>query len=733
MSGRSGHQSASWMRKLRNALSRKKRVKEAFRKAQLLDSFEQAGLGYFWATDEAGNLTYLSETALKELDWRAEDVLNTPISNQFLPMAKDEGSGERPLSFLLSARNTISGHCVMPARQPFTVWWELAGQPHFDLSGNFTGYRGSARDVTVKVNEQMRRVSQVSNDPLTGLANRTHAAAILEKTLSAFRNTKQSCALMMVDLDRFKQVNETLGQGVGNELLKTAATRLLRVAGDRAEVARLGGDEFLVILPDVDDRGHLGDMGQRIISMLSQPYPIEGERAMVGASMGIAIAPYDGVEASELIAAAEMALYAAKGSGKGTYRFYSSELKEQARRSGQIEADLREAVERGELHMFYQPIVNARTHDLKCVEALIRWEHPKRGWISPGEFIPIAEESGLIRKIGTWALERVCLDAANWPEEIRAAINVSAVQFDDDDFVETAGDAIKRAGIDPARIELEITESVFVGDYDGTMEIFKKLKKLGVRLSLDDFGTGYSSLSYLRNAPFDKIKIDQSFVRGCTEPGNNNKAIIQAIVSLAQALEMDTVAEGIEALDELALVENCGATNLQGLLFSGAVSNDDLVSKLNSGSLTFEPTGPAKYRADRRTEFRRIGLIHDDHRYHVVLRNLSKSGALVEGLLNVPKDTDVVLDLGGGQLAVATVKRSKEYAQGLEFETPLISDGADGLCTRHRVSPYQIEAAGRPLAALPDDPYAAMRGPHSAEMRPRAFVEVEISSRDMAA
>ena len=532
MPGRRGQQPVSWLRKMRDVLSRKKRVAEAFGKAQLLDSFEQAGLGYFWATDELGNLTYLSETALKTLDWKAEEVINTPIGNQFLAMDEGEKSVERPLAFLLSARNSISGHRVKPARQPFPVWWELAGQPHFDLSGNFVGYRGSARDVTVSVNEQFRREKQVSNDPLTGLADRTHVAAEIEKTLRLFRNTKQSCALLMVDLDRFKQVNETLGQGVGNELLKHAAARLTRVAGDKAQVARLGGDEFLVVLPDIDDRGYLGDVGQRIISMLSQPYSIEGERPMVGASMGIAVAPYDGVEAEELVAAAEMALYAAKGSGKGTYRFYSSELKEQARRNGQIEADLREAVERGELHMFYQPIVNAQTHDLKCVEALIRWEHPKRGWISPGEFIPIAEDSGLIRKIGRWALERVCLDAANWPEEIRAAINVSAVQFDDDDFVEVADNAIKQSGIDPARIELEITESVFVGDYDGTMQIFKKLKKLGVRLSLDDFGTGYSSLSYLRNAPFDKIKIDQSFVRGCTEPGNNNKAIIQAISSI---------------------------------------------------------------------------------------------------------------------------------------------------------------------------------------------------------
>jgi len=249
---------------------------------------------------------------------------------------------------------------------------------------------------------------------------------------------------------------------------------------------------------------------------------------------------------------------------------------------------------------------------------------------------------------------------------------------------------------------------VFAADENLTREIFRNLKELGVRLALDDFGTGYSSLSYLRNAPFDKIKIDQSFVRGSTDAGNNNSAIISAIVGLADALGLETVAEGTETKDELALVKKRGASHVQGYIFSRPIAHEEALDRLSKGQLIYEPRGPERYRADRRSVLRKIGLIHDDHRYAVTLRNISKTGARIEGLLNVPIGTDVVLDLGDGQLAVATVRRSKRHSQGVEFETHLISDGADGLCTRYRVSPYEIEAAGRPLAALPRDAYGML-------------------------
>ena len=302
---------------------------------------------------------------------------------------------------------------------------------------------------------------------------------------------------------------------------------------------------------------------------------------------------------------------------------------------------------------------------------------------------------------------------------------MSAVQFAADDFVDIVKRTLINTGIEPSRVELEITESVFVGDMERALRLFHELKGLGVRLSLDDFGTGYSSLSYLRDAPFDKIKIDQSFVRGCTAEDNKNEAIIAAIVSLARALGMETVAEGVETKDELAAVTSEGVTNLQGMLFSRAVPSEDIVARLEAGEMQYVPRGPEKYRSERRTEFRKIGLIHGNDRYNVFLRNLSKSGAKVEGLLEVPIGTAVVLDLGGGQLAVACVRRSEGFSQGVEFETPLISDGADGLCTRHRVSPYQIEAAGKPLRALNDETVAAITGVMGSNTK--SFVEVEIT------
>ncbi|KUO53737.1 MAG: diguanylate phosphodiesterase [Sphingomonadales bacterium BRH_c3] len=704
------------------------------RRIELLDSFEQAGLGWFWASDAQGRLIYLSANAIERLGREPGELIGTLLSDLFVSDQDREGEGtERPLAFLLGARNSISQLPVKVIASKREPWWEIAGKPQFDKNGEFTGYRGSAKDISA-VRENQRDAARLAQyDPLTGLANRHRMHKRLDKTLTAYRNSKRACALIMLDLDRFKQVNDTLGHPAGDELLKQVAARLGQLLGDNVEIGRLGGDEFQIILPDLDDRGELGELAQRIIQMVSQPYSLSGSRAIIGTSVGIAVAPYDGIDAEELVKAADLALYAAKGGGRAQYRFFSSELKDGAKLRRQIEEDLRDAILRSELRMEYQPIVDASTHKVACLEALVRWPHPERGPISPTAFIPVAEDSGLIKELGEWVLRESCRQAVEWPVELRVAINVSAIQFSRADFPETVKRVIKQTGIAPERVELEITESVFMGDPEKVQRIFKRLKAVGVRLALDDFGTGYSSLSYLRKAPFDKIKIDQSFVRGSPQKGNNNSAIIAAIVSLAEALDMETVAEGIETKDELQLVKQRRATHLQGRIFSLSMGQEELIERLHTGELVYEPRGPEKYRSERRTEFRRIGLIHDDYRYHVVLRNLSKTGALIDGLIDVPTGTQVVLDLGGGQLAVATVTRSDGHSQGLEFETPLIRDGADGLCTRHRVSPYQIEAAGRPLAALPHDAYSAMTGLSKGGAGPKAFIEADITYRDVAA
>ncbi|HMO69674.1 MAG TPA: EAL domain-containing protein, partial [Novosphingobium sp.] len=353
--------------------------------------------------------------------------------------------------------------------------------------------------------------------------------------------------------------------------------------------------------------------------------------------------------------------------------------------------------------------------------------HPELGEVAPGIFIPIAEETHLIGPMGDWALRQACSDAALLPGNMRIAVNVSPAQFGNLNFPELVAQALSAADLHPDRLELELTELIFL-DLDRSVDdMFAALKRLGVRLALDDFGTGYSSLSYLRTAPFDKIKIDQSFIRGVTEPGSRNAAIIKAIVSLAESLDMNTTAEGIEAHDELELMRSLGVGQIQGFIFARPLPFAEVLDAVAAGEWLLEPDGPSKYRADRRTMLRKIGLIHEDYRYDVTMRNLSRTGCLIEGLLDVPLGTQFVVDFGEGQLAVAAVRRSAGSMQGLEFELPLVDDGAGGLCTRNRISPYLLAAAGMPFAALPPGQYPMPTAPGAISL-PK-FAEVSDGAR----
>ena len=355
----------------------------------------------------------------------------------------------------------------------------------------------------------------------------------------------------------------------------------------------------------------------------------------------------------------------------------------------------------------------------------MRWEHPERGFISPGVFITIAERSNLINQLGEWALRRACQDAAAWPETVRVAVNVSAVQFATPGFPAIVMNALASSGLAPDRLELELTESVFMGDSETVDETFRTLKGLGVRLALDDFGTGYSSLSYLRSAPFDKLKVDKSFVDSCTQKDQNSAKIIAAIIGLSDALGMETTVEGVEAFDQFNLVCSKGARFIQGYIYSKPLKLEAALERMSSGEFRIEPEGPDRHRPERRSMFRRIGVIHLDHRYEALLRDLSTTGARIEGLLGVPVDTGLVLDLGGGQLAVGVVTRSSEATIAVEFETPLVSDGAGGLCTRHRVSPYALAAAGMPLTALPPGKYPVEAMPAGPSTPPQ-FMQVAV-------
>ena len=703
------------------------------RRLEILDDFEQAGISWLWATDAEGNLIYLSEKAAENLNRPIEELLGLPLIALFKndPDNPDEKS-DRPFKYHLSKRSKI--HDLVVHRIPETLgqedrptWWMVSGHPKFDDMGNFQGYRGNAKDVTVEFQRKLEDSRMAEFDSLTGLANRHRMDNRLNGLLGAFKTANRSCAIMMLDLDRFKQVNDTMGHPAGDELLKQVAKRLRSIIGESGEIGRLGGDEFQVILPDLDDRGKLGEMAEKIVKIISQPYPIDEKSATIGTSIGIAIAPYDGVEKDELTRNSDLALYAAKNSGRGQFRFFSAELKNDEEERRILVDDLRDALVNDQVELHYQPVVRTDDHMIVGFEALMRWVHPERGEVSPAVFIPIAEELNLINQLGEWALRRACQDALAWPKSVWVAVNVSAVQFANSGLPEIVMNALAASGLDPKRLELELTESVFMGDSDTIDTTFKILKELGVRLALDDFGTGYSSLSYLRSAPFDKIKVDKSFVDSCTQKDKNSAKIIAAIISLSEALGMETTVEGVEAFDQFSLVCSKGARYIQGWIYSKALKPEEIEEKLGSGEFRIEPDGPELYRPDRRTVFRRIGAIHEDHRYDVVMRDLSQSGAMFEGLLGVPLGTKLVLDLGGGQLVVCTVTRSNESTVAAEFETPLVSDGAGGLCTRHRVSPYDLCAAGMPLAALPPGNYPLTPGSSHPSSKPE-FMQVAIGS-----
>ncbi len=702
------------------------------RRLEVLEDYEQTGISWIWATDSSDRLIYFSPSAAEHLEGGIESLLEHQLASVFEIDPENADRSDRPLNFQLKARNKIADLPVRLVSQRGLApgkenWWSLSGHPKFDAEGEFVGYRGSAKDITTAYNRAREDSRLAEYDSLTGLANRHRMNRKLETTLAAYKTAKRSCALMMMDLDKFKQVNDTMGHPAGDELLRQVAERLIAIVGDRGEIGRLGGDEFQVMLPDIDDRGTLGDLAEKIIQMLSSPYQIDGKRAIIGASVGISVAPYDGVEAEEIIEAADLSLYAAKNSGRGTYRFYSADLKNVEEERQDLLDDLREALENDQLEIHYQPVVRTKDNHVVGFEALMRWEHPDRGQVSPGVFIPAAEESDLINQLGQWVLRRACEDAMQWPEKARVAVNVSAKQFANKGFPAIVTQVLAETGIDPDRVELELTETVFMGDTDFTDATFKTLKSLGVRLALDDFGTGYSSLSYLRSAPFDKIKVDKSFVDSCTQKNENSSKIITAIISLSKALGMEVTVEGVEAFDQLKIVCDKGAQFIQGWIYSKALPQDQILDGIASGGFQIEPNGPDTYRRERRSVFRRIGVIHEDHRYEAVMRDLSQTGSLIEGLVGVPKGTGLVLDLGGGQLAVCTVTRSKDASFAVEFETPLVSDGAGGLVTRYRVSPYALAAAGMPLAALPPGNYPLALGDGDKPQSQPQFMEVTVT------
>ena len=441
------------------------------------------------------------------------------------------------------------------------------------------GWVVTHEDITERRQAEAKISHMALHDALTNLPNRRFFHEQMVNRLSHL-SRDQKFAVLCLDLDRFKIVNDTLGHPFGDKLLNQVATRMSKCLSEGDSIARLGGDEFAIMQGSLEQPNESMRLASRLIEITNAPFEFDGHQGVIGVSIGIAVAPNDATDAEQLLKNADMALYRAKTDGRGTYRFFEAEMDTilQARRA--LELDLRKALVRREFELYYQPIINLQKREISGFEAMIRWNHPERGLISPLDFIPLAEETALIVPIGEWILRQACAEAEKWPSEITLAVNLSPAQFKVGNLAQLVMSALAQSGLPGQRLELEITESVLLVDNESTLRTLHQLRSLGVRIAMDDFGTGYSSLSYLRSFPFDKIKIDRSFVRNLASSADS-KAIIRAVTGLGSSLGMTTTGEGVETQEELEYLEQEGCTEAQGYFFSEPKPARDVLKLLS--------------------------------------------------------------------------------------------------------------------------------------------------------
>ncbi|KWV45951.1 diguanylate cyclase [Bradyrhizobium macuxiense] len=443
------------------------------------------------------------------------------------------------------------------------------------------GWVATHLDVTEQRRSEAKITHMAQHDALTDLPNRVLLKERLAHALSITRHGGPNLAVLMLDLDRFKDINDTLGHSAGDALLQAVAARLRRCVNDTASIARLGGDEFAVIDYVTDPIIDGGLLAEKIKKALSEPVDLGHHRVTTATSIGIAIAPRDGTDSDEILRSADLALYSAKSRGRGSFRFFEPELDQllQARRG--LERDLRSALLNGEFELHYQPFLNVATGETSGFEALLRWNHPQRGMVSPVKFIPLAEETGLIVPLGEWVLRTACAEAAKWPDDLKIAVNLSPAQFRSQDLVPVVISALANAGIAPHRLELEVTETAIIHDSEAVFAALGQLHDLGVRIALDDFGTGYSSLSFLQRFPFDKVKIDRSFVSELSGPTDESRRIARAVVRFAVSLGKTTTAEGVETREQLDILRADACAEVQGFHFSPPIQGTKVAQMIS--------------------------------------------------------------------------------------------------------------------------------------------------------
>jgi diguanylate cyclase (GGDEF)-like protein len=431
------------------------------------------------------------------------------------------------------------------------------------------GWVATQEDITERRRAEQQIAHLAHYDALTDLPNRALFREQLEQALERTRRGEQ-LAVLYIDIDEFKSVNDSLGHPVGDELLKAVASRLQSCIRETDFVARLGGDEFAIVQTGIKQPSDVVELVKRIYEAIREPHECLGHQVATDASIGIALAPNDGTELDQLLKSADLAMYGAKADGRRTYRFFEPQMDACVRARRTLELDIRQAIAEGAFELHYQPIVNLGSNEIVGCEALLRWNHPVRGMISPAEFIPIAEETGLILQMGDWVLSTACAEATNWPPGIKLAVNISPVQFRSHAFSLKVANALATTGLSASRLELEITEAVLIRDDEAALAMLQHLRAIGVRIALDDFGTGYSSLSYLQRFPFDKIKIDRCFVNDIAE-AEGSSSIVQAVINIARARNMTTTAEGVETERQREMLLSFGCTEMQGYLFSPAM------------------------------------------------------------------------------------------------------------------------------------------------------------------
>ena len=540
----------------------------------------EATSDWIWEIDANSRLTYLSErfeevTGLSRQAWigaEIDDLLHTELGalSQWLNIPK--------------RRPNVSVQCSYIDSKGQARITRLSAR---NMTSN--GFRGTATDVTEEV-EARRRIDYLSqHDALTGLPNRTRLQEFLDGKLKAAPTQKKPLVMLCLDLDRFKPVNDLFGHAAGDRVLHEVSRRLGDCVRSGDLVARIGGDEFVLILTDISSQNEVEALCRRLINSIEQPIAINGQEVFVSTSIGIAMAPNDACDATELLRYADIALYEAKAGGRNTWRFYAGDMNAKIIERRRLESDLRYAIKHGELRLHFQPRIRISSGRMVGAEALVRWQHPERGLIPPDTFISIAEETGLIVPLSDWVLNAACSSATRWPKDVFVSINLSSTEFQRGNLIARVQKILADTGFDPARLELELTESVMLEDAAGALEVMRALKGLGVRLTMDDFGTGYSSLSYLRSFPFDGLKIDRSFVNRLGE-NEGDKSIIQAIVGLGRALSLTVTAEGIETAEQLELLKALSCDEGQGYFLSRPLDSEAFNTWV--GMRKMEQTGP---------------------------------------------------------------------------------------------------------------------------------------------